>query len=432
MQRKYVNLGEYLPQFSLKERNRRWAAIREDMGLHNLDCLLFVGNDRFYGYASANVRYVTQISGQRIGAVVIFPLWGNPLVFAAAPHFHDDPFPLYKAYNNWISETRAFTGLKPVVESLKAMGYERGNIGLVGFKGAFNSSTISYQEYQFLLEELPKARFSEATPILERIRMTKAQEEIEMLKRSGEISRLKIDTMIKMAVPEMRECELYAEMAKTEISHGAEAFVFNLLASGSVTDLGLIQHLLHGKAQPLSPTTRPFRKGDLIITEFHTSYAGYLTGCEKSVFIGEPPEKLKRIHDVAVECLENGIQKLRPGVTIGEALEAFCAPAKKANFAFTELGFHGHGLSSPEFPTMIHTLKRPESLANTEQSTKGTVVYGFSSIEIKENMVFATNIDIHDPAWRPDVGIMGPVDTIWVTKGGPVKLIGTPLDFAVV
>ena len=27
----------------------------------------------------------------------------------------------------------------------------------------------------------------------------------------------------------------------------------------------------------------------------------YLTGYEKSVFIGEPPKQLKRIHDVAVE-----------------------------------------------------------------------------------------------------------------------------------
>ena len=66
--------------------------------------------------------------------------------------------------------------------------------------------------------------------------MIKSLEEIEMLKKSGEISRLKIDAMINMAVPGVKECELYAEMVKTEISHGGEAFIFNLLTSGSVTD----------------------------------------------------------------------------------------------------------------------------------------------------------------------------------------------------
>jgi len=47
-------------------------------------------------------------------------------------------------------------------------------------------------------------------------------------------------------------------------------------------------------------------------------------------------------------------------------------------------------------------------------------------------MVFSTNIDIHDPQWRDDVGIMGPSETIWVSAKGPVKLIETPLEFTTV
>jgi Xaa-Pro aminopeptidase len=232
----------------------------------------------------------------------------------------------------------------------------------------------------------------------------------------------------------VKECELFAEMVRAEIAHGGEAFIFNLLASGSVTDTRHIQHLLHGRGQTLSPTTRPLQKGDLIITEFHTSYGGYLTGCEKSVFIGEPPKQLKRIHDVAVECLEEGVQKFRPGVTIGEALEAFRRPAVKAKMDYVELGFHGHGLASPEFPTMVYAAKKPEAKkrSGSAPDKSWTGLYGLSSIEIKENMVFSTNIDIHDPTWRNDVGIMGPSETIWVSAKGPVRLTGTPIEFTVV
>ena len=153
---KFVSYKEYLPQFSLKERDRRWAAVWEEMSLMDLDCLLLIGNDRFFGYGNSNVRYLTQMSGQRMGAVVIFPLEGTPVVFASPPHMHDKPFPVYKAFNDWITETRPMTGLKPVVESLKAMGYEQGNIGLVSFKGGFKSNTISRQEYQFLLRNCPR------------------------------------------------------------------------------------------------------------------------------------------------------------------------------------------------------------------------------------------------------------------------------------
>jgi Xaa-Pro aminopeptidase len=324
------------------------------------------------------------------------------------------------------------SGLKPVIESLKDIGHEHANIGLVSFKGSFRSGTISYQEYETLLSGLPNAHFVDATALLDRVRLIKSAEEIEMLKRSGEITQAKIEAMINMAHPGVKECELFAEMVKTEIAMGGEAFVFNLLASGSVTDTTATQHLLHGRAQSLCPTMRPLEKGDLIITEFHTSYGGYLTGYEKSVFLGTPPRELTRIHDVAVECLEQGIERLRPGITIGEALEGFRGPARKAGIDYVELGFHGHGLASPEFPTMVYpgksTATGPGQTAAAPFSDD-VGFYGLTSIELKEDMVLSTNIDIHDPVWRKDVGIMGPGETIWISKQGPVRLIGGSTAF---
>lgn len=421
-----VSYREYLPQLSLAERNRRWAAVWEAMSLHQIDCLLVMGDDRAFGQGDANIRYLTQLSGQRMGSALVFPFEGTPVAFASPPHMHDKPFPLYRAFNDWITETRPLGGMAPIVEALRAAGGEKGAIGLVGFQGAgpYASNLFSREQIQFLERELPRARFVEATPLLERLRTIKSPEEIALLKRSGELSRLKIDAMIRMARPGIKECELYAEMVATEISQGGEAFVFNLLTSGSVSDRGQIQHLLHGRGQPLSPTTRPLRRGDLVISEFHSNYGGYLTGAEMSVFIGKPPRQLRRIHDVAVECLEAGIEKLRPGVLVGEAAEAFRKPAREAGMAFVELGFHGHGLSSPEFPRCAVA---PDERLRTDR-TSGRFC-GLGLAELKENMVVATNIDIHDPAWRPDVGIMGPADTIWITAAGPVRLVGTPREF---
>ena len=139
MEKPPVDMRPYLPQLSLKERDRRWAAVWEEMALSDLDCLLVIGNDRFFGYGNANVRYLTQIDGQRMGTVVIFLLESAPIVFGTPPHMHDKPFPVYKSFNSWVSDTRSMSGLKPVIESLKDIGHEHANIGLVSFKGSFRS-----------------------------------------------------------------------------------------------------------------------------------------------------------------------------------------------------------------------------------------------------------------------------------------------------
>ena len=433
-EKKIVNMMEFLPQLSLTERDRRWAAVRESMALHSLDCLLLWDSDRFFGMGSANLRYLTHITSQRMGGIGVFPLQGKPIVFAAPPHIHSYPYPFYRSFQNWIDETREMSGLYPVIETLRERGYEKANIGLVGFSGAFRSYTISYQEYDLLRKELPHANLIEATPLLEQVRMIKSPEEIEMLKASGKIARKKIDAMIESCKPGVKECEVYADMVKADISNGGEAFIFNLLASGSVTDTKYRQHLLHGRGQPFSPTTRVLKKGDLVITEFHTSYGGYLTAVEKSVFIGKPPKELRRVHDVAVECFQNGIEKFRPGTKLNDVLEAFRDPVYKAKMDYIEIGFHGHGLSSPEFPAITYPPKKKEEevgeherIGRESLSGEG----GIGSLEIRENMVFGTNIDIHDPKWRNDVGIMLG-DTIWVTKDGPYRIVNTPLEFTTV
>ena len=429
-----VNLMGYLPQFSLAERDRRWTALRETMALHSLDCLLLWDSDRFFGMGSANLRYLTQITGQRMGGIGIFPLKGRPIVFAAPPHIHSYPYPVYQSFQNWIEETKEMSGLYPVIEALRERGFERANIGLVGFGGAFRSYTIPYQEYNLLSKELPHANLIEATPLLEQVRMIKSLEEIEMLKKSGQIARMKIDAMIASCKPGVKECEVYAEMVKADISNGGEAFIFNLLASGSVIDTKHRQHLLHGRGQPFSPITRVLQEGDLIITEFHTSYGGYLTAVEKSVYIGKPPKELRRIHDVAIECFQNGIEHFRPGTKLNDILEGFRSPVYKAKMDYIEIGFHGHGLSSPEFPAITYPPKKKKEEIGEHQRIGRESLSGeggIESLEIRENMVFGTNIDIHDPNWRNDVGIMLG-DTIWVTKDGPYRLVKTPLEFTTV
>jgi Xaa-Pro aminopeptidase len=161
------------------------------------------------------------------------------------------------------------------------------------------------------------------------------------------------------------------------------------------------------------------REGDLVITEFHASYGGYLTAAEFSVFVGDPPRALLDLHEIAVECLNEGFGSFRPGVTLRELLEAIRKPAARAGVDYVELGFHGHGLASPEFPAIVH---KPNTDIGVAIRATGSRI---GDLELKPGMVFGTNIDIHKPGWKPDVGVMLG-DTVLVTESGPRRLVEVP------
>ena len=70
-----------LPRFSLKERDRRWAEIRNVMKQRNLDCLLLCGAPLKFDFTLANTRYVSHVGGNSTFTFVVFPLEGEPTCF---------------------------------------------------------------------------------------------------------------------------------------------------------------------------------------------------------------------------------------------------------------------------------------------------------------------------------------------------------------
>ena len=78
---------EYLPHLSRRERDRRWAGLREGMRAARLDAVLVHGSDVFMGYGMANFRYLTQIGGHH-GGFALFGHDGPPVIFHPPPPPH--------------------------------------------------------------------------------------------------------------------------------------------------------------------------------------------------------------------------------------------------------------------------------------------------------------------------------------------------------
>jgi Xaa-Pro aminopeptidase len=191
-----------------------------------------------------------------------------------------------------------------------------------------------------------------------------------------------------------------------------------MLTSGSPerSEDGRRRYLLHGIAPPNAPSARPLERGDVIVCEFHCSVAGYLSAAEFSLTIGPAPAPVRHIHDTQVACLTEALPHFRAGGRVGDLLEAMRRPCFRAGLDYLELGFHGHGLASPEFPTVVY--KQGHGALGGE---------GMEDYVLRESMVFGTNIDLFDPGWKDDVGLMLG-DTVVVTPQGGRRLCNVPLE----
>ncbi len=414
-------LLKWVPQLSREERDRRWRGIRSAMAASGIEVLFLVGNDCFFGMGTVNLRYMTQV-GSVFGGYALFFTDEDPIVWNSNQPQMQRPTNPYLGTQEWVSDIRKNDGVAAIASELRARNLERSTIGLAPFSSTLVTMPLILQaEMEELQRELPNARLLDAGGLLQELRLIKSPEEVGLLSKASEIARKAVDAMIETARPGMTEAQVYAEMLKAQLVNGAEPSVFNLISSGPIDHRDTeIWHLLHGAEQPAAPTMRPLSKGDVVITEFHTNYGGYLAATEFSIHVGgKAPEKLRDIWKVCVETLDATLEVMKPGKTLEEVWRAVRQPTEKAKMDFVELGFHGHGMASPEFPTVVH---RPEM--GGPRSMCGA---GIEKVVIQEGMVFGNNIDIYNPRWKMDVGCMYG-DMLVVGPDGAKPLVHVPRE----
>jgi Xaa-Pro aminopeptidase len=388
----------YLPQLSLAERDRRWTETRRRMSARGIDVLLLMANDIYWDMGFANLRYLTHC-GSKIGSFALFFHDRDPIVWNAVAHMNR-PTNLHLSTQEWTTDIRPITGWPSIAAELRDHGLAGARIGLVGFSSTIQTTpTLLHGDVLTIEAELPGASFADVGDMFEQMRLRKSPEELDFLRMAGKISRAVLDRVFALARPGVTEAELYAEMIKTQIANGGEPNIFNLFASGPVEHPPEeLWHLLHGADQPLVPTTRPLENGDLVISEYHTKYGGYLCHTEFTAYIGTPaPQRLKDIFKVCVECLDVSKEQLRAGNRLRDAWTAIRKPAERAGLDFVELGWHAMGVASPEFPTVIY----PEGYGGNALNGSG-----IGDLVFEPGMAFGNNIDLHDPHWKVDVGCM--------------------------
>jgi len=103
------------------------------------------------------------------------------------------------------------------------------------------------------------------------------------------------------------------------------------------------------------PGDRVLKKKDIINIDVTVIKDGYHGDTSRMYHVGEPTVKGKRICDIALECLHRGIEKVKPGATLGDIGAAIQTYAESERCSVVrEYCGHGIGRLFHEEPQILH------------------------------------------------------------------------------
>lgn len=300
------------PRFSDEEYARRYRLVRERMDERGLDALIIWGQVGIGGTWQRNIHYLANYADTHYDGYLIFPLKDEPTLFIAIyPHV------LQATLMAVVKDVRWMTWDPPgaLVERIRELGLERGRLGLVGVTGLYNEPlSLPHNHYRRLQEELPGATFSEATDILEEVRLIKSREEIEVMERAAAYTDMGMESLVRAIRPGVSDAELWAAIPAGYLPHGGE-YQFQLLGSNSMFEPSMPYPWKY-------PAQQTVKKGDIVVTEISAGYNWYAGQIIRPVAVGQPPDHYRRLFDIAYTAYKRIQAALVPGATERDVLEA--------------------------------------------------------------------------------------------------------------
>ncbi len=96
---------------------------------------------------------------------------------------------------------------------------------------------------------------------------------------------------------------------------------------------------------------RLLRDGDIVNVDVSTIYNGYFSDSSRMFMLGNVTEETRRLVQVARECIDVGLEQVKPWNFLGDMAQAINDHAKKNGYSIVrEIGGHGIGLEFHEEP----------------------------------------------------------------------------------
>ncbi|MBM2290530.1 M24 family metallopeptidase [Sulfitobacter pseudonitzschiae] len=200
---------------------------------------------------------------------------------------------------------------------------------------------FSAKAFSVMQSSLPDAQFTDATAMVNWKRGVKSEPELEYMRNAARISEKIIDGLLERVEPGVPKNEVVAEIYRDAVrgvdgAWGDYPAIVPLLPSGS-----------DAAAPHLTWDGRPFETGEATFFEISGCYRRYHAPFCRSLFLGTPPDFLKRAEAALVEGLEAGLDAARAGNRACDIANALAAPLEAAGIERGERCGYPIGLSYP-------------------------------------------------------------------------------------
>jgi Xaa-Pro dipeptidase len=307
------------PTLSLKERDRRWAGLRQLMGRRGLDSIVvgsFQGRERLESY----------VIDDFLDSVVVLPFEGEPTVLTFAAARASRVFESERhGVQPWVRDFRIGFGGAQVAEIIREKGLPNGRVGIVGLgptAAGEAEGLIPFRFYQNLTAGLGAIEVVDFTGDFTDFILFKSKEELALFRFAADVSEQACLAMIDVCRPGVSEAEVFAEINREIHRWGCNTrYPFLSLQSGPDNiSWGAPRWSL--RAEP----PRILERGDLVQAEIHTLYGGQEAQVQMSIALGPVDDKIRNCETVARRSYEAGLDAIRPGVAFAEVVHAMEQP----------------------------------------------------------------------------------------------------------
>jgi Xaa-Pro aminopeptidase len=330
---------------STAELERRWNLVRAAMADAKIDVLLMQNNnDHMGGY----VRYFTDMPATNgYPNTVVFPREDEMTVVCQGPFGGNET--TAQGDLTWrgvkkIMTTPSYASAhytKDYDPELAAKALEPYRNATIGYVGTYQ---MSYAMLDYIKRAFPKARYVDASDMVDQIKVIKSAEEQELVKRAALMQDGAMRAAFAAVKPGMRDTEVAAIAQQYSVSHGSENGIY-LCAS---MPLGTPSKFGNKHVQ-----NRVIQKGDQIaLLVEDNGPGGMYTELGRSCVVGvKVPQEMKDELAFVIEARKLTLDLLKPGTPSKDIWDGFNAFMRKNGRPMeARLYCHGQGYDLVERP----------------------------------------------------------------------------------
>lgn len=185
--------------------------------------------------------------------------------------------------------------------------------------------------------------------------LIKTPKQVEFIKKSAEVNVAVLDYVAEHIRAGISTQEIDDMVYQETTKRGAVPAPLNYEGFPKSVCTSIDDVVCHG----IPSSERILKDGDIVNVDCSTILDGYFSDSSRMFMIGEVSEEKKRLVEVTKECVELGLQAVKPWGFIGDIADVISHHAKENGYSVVrEIGGHGVGLEFHEDPFVSYVIRK--------------------------------------------------------------------------